>query len=673
MDWRAARRTTWVLTALTACFLLWAAALVLRLIQIQRQRPPARIAAIPAQQKRTIELPAPRGRILDRNGRLLALSVVRESVFVDPRHIPDREFEKGVLLLSQTLGLDHAALRQRLKELRMRRVGFVYLKRRISPEESQRLRQSSFRWIQFRTELVRQYPKGRLAAHVVGAVDFDQSGAVGIERGLDAQIRGETGVIEVLADVWGRPVQPLHVKPPRPGASVGLSVDERIQYVAERELEAAAIAEGCSSASLVVMDPHSGEILALASYPSFDPNQPPRDARESQVRFHNHAFSVPFEPGSVFKVVTLAAAFETTPLKPETVVPCGNGRIALYGRVVRDHHAYSALSAADVLAKSSNIGAINIALKIGEPRMYEYVRRFGFGERTGVPLPAESPGRVRPLRQWHKTSLASIAMGHELSATTLQLARAVAVIANGGLLVQPRLVLWRQEPDGRVVKMPAERPKRVLRPETAFLMRRLMEGVVLRGTGKAARLDGYSSAGKTGTAQIFDRQLGRFTHIYNASFVGFAPVTEPAIVVAVTLNGARRYGGEVAAPVFRKVAGEALRILNVPRDLPESSPVATAETDFNDVALSDFGEAVENAGEPESPTTPGVAASQPGLLMAGLVAPDFHGMPLPAVLARAMALGLAVEPVGSGIAREQYPAPGEPLAPGSRLRVIFRP
>lgn len=673
MDPRTSRRTVRVLRVLTAGLLLWAGGLVLRLVHIQHSPPASGSRDIPGQHKRTIEWPAPRGRIMDRNGRLLAVSVVRESVSVDPRHIPEREFAQGVRAISEALGLDPAALRQRLIELRKRRVGFVYLKRRISPEESQRLRQSGCRWIQFKPELVRQYPKGTLAAHVIGAVDFDQAGAVGVESRLDAEIRGETGVIEVVADVWGRAVQPLSVKRPRPGASIGLSVDERIQYVAERELEAAARAEGCSSASLVVMDPHTGEILALASYPGFDPNQPPRDAQEAQVRFHNHAFSVPFEPGSVFKVVTLAAAFETTPLKPDTVVPCGNGRIALYGRVVRDHHAYSALTAADVLAKSSNIGAINIALKVGESRMYEYVRRFGFGERTGVPLPAESPGRVRPLRQWHKTSLASIAMGHELSATTLQLARAVSVIANGGMLVKPRLVLWRQEADGRVVKLPAEPPQRVLRPETAFLMRRLMEGVVLHGTGKAARLDGYSAAGKTGTAQIFDRQLGRFTHNYNASFVGFAPVTEPAIVVAVTLNGARRYGGEVAAPVFRKVATEALHILNVPKDLPESMPAAVPETDLNDVALTEFGEAVENAGEPERPPAREAWPSQPGPLVAGLLAPDFQGMPLPAVLARAMALGLSVEPVGSGIAREQHPAPGEPLAPGARLRVIFRP
>ncbi len=669
MDQGTAGRTTRVLKFLTAGLLLWAAALVVRLVHIQRSAPAVSPEQIPNQQKREIALPAARGRIVDRHGRLLAVSVVRESVSVDPRHIPSAE--EAARVFRETLGLDYATWRERLAALRRRRIGFVYVKRRISPEESRRLRRLGLRWIHFEPEAVREYPKGSLAAHIIGAVDFAQRGIVGLERGLDREICGENGKIEVVADVWGRPVQPLTVRRPRPGASIGLSVDERIQHVAERELEAAARAEGCPSASLVVLDPHTGDILALASYPGFDPNQPPRDPEANQARFHNHAVSVPFEPGSVFKVVTLAAALETTPLKPETVVPCGNGRIALYGRVVRDHHAYSALTVADVLAKSSNIGAINIALKVGESRMYEYVRRFGFGEKTGIPLPAESPGLVRPLRQWHKTSLASIAMGHELSSTTLQLARAVAVIANGGLLVTPRLVLWREDSDGRVVKLPAEPPRRVLRPETAFLMRRLMEGVVLRGTGRAARLDGYSAAGKTGTAQIFDRRLGRFTHIYNASFVGFAPVTEPAVVVAVTLNGVRRYGGEVAAPVFRKVASEVLRILNVPKDLPESLPLGSPETDLNDVALTEFGEAVESAEELELPLPD---TEEPAdRRVAALLVPDFKGLPLPIVLSRAIALGLAVEPVGSGIAREQDPAPGAPLAPGTRVRVVFRP
>jgi len=666
VELRAVRRTRRVLNWLTAGFVLWAAVLVLRLVQIQVLNHGVYAEAARRQHTRERKLPAARGALLDRHGNLLAASLMLESVSVDPRHIPGPE--EAARTFSQALGLPYAELRDRLAELRRRRVGFVFIKRRLSPEESRRLRALGKSWIQLTPEVVRYYPKGELAAHLIGGVDFEQRGISGVERALESTVGGKPGVFKAIADVWHRAVQSVEYEPPQPGATIGLAVDERIQFVAERELAAAARAENCSGGSVVVMNPHTGELLAVASYPGFDPNVPARDAEQVRIRFHNHAVSVPFEPGSVFKVVTLSAAFETTGLKPETVINCGNGRIALFGRVVRDHHPYSALPAADVLAKSSNVGAIQIGLKVGEARLYEYVRRFGFGQRTGVPLPAESGGRVRPLASWQKTSLPSVAMGHELSATTLQLARAVAVIANGGMLVQPRLVLWRRSPDGRLEPEPVAAPVRVLKPETAFLMRRLMEGVVLHGTGRAARLDGYSAAGKTGTAQIYDSVARRYTHSYNSSFVGFAPVTEPAIVVAVTLNGARRYGGEVAAPVFRKVALEALRVLNVPKDLPDDLPPDPAEADVNDLAISDFSRGPEAE---EGPLTPEDSAA--ARLVAGLAVPDFLGLPLPIVLARALTLGLTVEPVGSGIAREQFPPPGAPLEPGARLRVVFTP
>jgi len=294
----------------------------------------------------------------------------------------------------------------------------------------------------------------------------------------------------------------------------------------------------------------SGEILAMASYPSFDPALPPQPGEPEFVRF-NHAFSVPFEPGSVFKIITLSAALDAGVARPEDQIFCGNGRFSLFGRVIHEaKRGFGWLSAADVLVLSSNIGAIQVGLKVGERRLLEYVRRFGFGERTRLSLPAESAGTVRDLSRWGKTSIGSVAMGHEISTTTLQLAQACAVIANGGLRVKPHLILRRQKNGGRPASEPVEPPRRVLKPDTAILMRQIMEGVVLRGTGRRARLDGYSSGGKTGTAQIYDPVTGRYTGRYNGSFVGFAPVTNPAIVVAVTLNGVHEYGGIVAALLF---------------------------------------------------------------------------------------------------------------------------
>ena len=651
----------------------WAAVILLRLIQVQvvRHDPYAEAAAKQHREKRL--LPAPRGTIVDRAGRTLSLSVRRESVYVDPRHSPPAK--EAAAILSEALGLDYAALREKLEQAQAERRGFLYVKRRISPQEAERLRRLRQGWIRFETELVRDYPKGALAPHTVGVVDFEQKGVCGIESSLEAELAGRPGLAEIVKDVWGRVIQFRQIEEPQPGATIALTIDERIQFAAERALEEAARSEGCSSGSVVVMEPNTGELLAMASFPTFDPNQPPNNEEEEKLRFLNCPVSVPFEPGSVFKIVTVAAALETTPLRPDTVVPCGSGRLQLYGRLIHDHHPYAALPVADVLAKSSNIGAIQIGLRVGEAKLYEYVCRFGFGQRTGVPLPAESRGQVRDPARWQKTSLASIAMGHEVIATPLQLARAVAVIASGGLLVKPKLLLWREPPGGPRQHYSSDPPQRVLRPETAFLMRRLMEGVVLRGTGAAARLDGYSSAGKTGTAQIYDPVAKKYLHLYNASFAGFAPVTNPAIVVAVTLNGARHYGGVVAAPVFRRVATEALRVLNVPRDLPESAwPADPEPADFNDLAVAELatppvGEGSE-LGSDVLPRADGLAARKPDPV---LVVPDFHGRTMPAVLAQALALGLTIEPIGSGVARQQAPGPGELLPSNGRVRVVFGP
>ena len=283
----------------------------------------------------------------------------------------------------------------------------------------------------------------------------------------------------------------------------------------------------------------------------------------------NHAFSVPFEPGSVFKVITLSAALETTNLRPESPINCNGGKLTLFSRTIHDSHAGMwVVPMATVLAKSSNIGAIQVGLKVGQVNMHDYMMRFGFGQKTGLPLPGESPGKVYRLERWGKTSLASVSMGQEVSVTTLQLAQAASVIASGGMLVKPRLVLKRGD---RVEPVPA--PVRVLKPENAITMRQMMEGVVLVGTGSRARLAGYSSGGKTGSAQIYDYASKHYTHTYNGSYMGFAPMTNPQVVVVVTLNGTHGeagFGGQAAAPVFKIVAGEALRVFDVPKDLPEN-------------------------------------------------------------------------------------------------------
>jgi cell division protein FtsI (penicillin-binding protein 3) len=491
--------------------------------------------------------------------------------------------------------------------------------------------------------------------------------------------------MRLLRDVRERPIESELVRPVRPGTSITVTLDAGIQFVAERELRAAALAAHADSGSVVVMIPSSGEVLAFASFPSFDPNETPKPGESPHIRF-NHAFSVPFEPGSVFKIVTLAAALDGARLRPDDRVFCHNGRLSLFGRVIHEaKKGFGWLSVAEVLEHSSNIGAIEIGRKIGDQRLLEYVRRMGFGKRTGLPLPAESPGTVRNLPKWTATSVASVAMGHEISATTLQLARACGVIASGGLLEKPRLVLRRREMEGRWVTEPGEPPQRILNPEAAIALRQIMEGVVLRGTGKQARLEGYSSGGKTGTAQIWDPVARRYTNRYNSSFVGFAPVTNPAVVVGVTLNGVREYGGVVASPVFRKVATEALLLLDVPKDLPEPAPPPSREPLLaDDLALAELSAPPEDlpatpsrvvaAAVPPLPTPPSAPPSQEQTLLAanGLRAPNFTGKSLRAVLEESLARGVPVEIVGAGIARAQTPAAGSPLEAGQSVRVEFR-
>ena len=646
------------------------------------------------QQERPIEIQAPRGTIFDRTGQPLAISIPVDSVCVNPRLLKDVSVASD--LLAGTLHMDREKLSQRMRAHRCLvchvqpdaaddSSGFMWVKRKITPQESRSLRSLRLDWVEFRQESQRFYPKGTLAAHLLGAVDFKESGNLGLELSLDKDLRGHAGAGTMLSDVRNRGIESQVLTEPRIGESITITIDERLQHVAERELADAVTSNNCKTGSIVAMSPYTGEILAMASYPTFNPNDPAPPGRDPS-RF-NLAVSAPFEPGSVFKVITLSAALETTNLTPDTIINCGNGRIALPGRVVKDHDSYVALSMADVLAKSSNIGAIRIGLTVGPEHMAEYIRRFGFGKATGIPLPAESRGRnldLARLKDQIVSSVASASMGHQVSTTSLQLARACAVIANGGLLVKPKLILQRGTP-GRPVVQPAEQPERILKPETTVTMKQLMERVVLVGTGKRARLDGYTAGGKTGSAQIFDYETGHYTHKYNASFMGFAPLSNPAIVVIVTLNGASQYGGAVAAPVFQKVATEALRLLDVPKDLPDQLPYKKEDkpapvNDLSIAGLSPSGPPLPDAPLGETAAAPrygpitaeaAAATHAAALNVFGPKVPDLQGLTMRSVMAECLAKGLPVEVSGSGIARAQAPPPGTILPPGARVRVVF--
>jgi cell division protein FtsI (penicillin-binding protein 3) len=671
------RRLTW----LAGIVLVWGGAIFVKLVALQVVHHQEYVKKARARQEEVVKLRAQRGPILDRTGRPLAMSVPTESVSVDPLKVPSLQVDSG--LLARELHLDPAEVFHRIDTAHDRRRGFLWVKRGITSQEADDVRDLKYDWIHVDDGSERHYPNNKLASHLLGGVDFEERGNGGIEKALDAELHGTPGSADILTDVHHRGIFELVSKQARAGVSITLTIDEQLQFVAEREIAAAVKDHGAVSGSVVVMNPYNGEILALASYPTFDPNLPPDDEDDVAAR-SNHAVSVPFEPGSCFKVITLSAALETTKLRPDTPIDCHGGVLTGLpgGRVIHDSHTglYGFLPMSLVLAHSSNVGAIEVGRTVGREKLYEYVKRFGFGDKTGIPLPGEAKGRVRSLPKWGSTSLESVSMGQEVSVTTLQLARAVSVVANGGLLLKPRLVMKLGDRTP-----PMEPAVRAIKPETAITMRQMMEGVMLVGTGRTLRLDGYTSGGKTGTAQIFDFATRHYTHTYNGSFMGFAPVTNPAVVVVATVNGTHGqegFGASAAGPVFKAVITEALRILDIPKDLPDAAPsknLIARNENLDDVSIADLDAGQPNIledGEDDEPAAPhaqgfvGPVAPKPPAPAAGTV-PNFKGMTLRAVLKEASARGLPIQPDGSGVARMQNPPPGAVLHQGERIRVQF--
>jgi cell division protein FtsI (penicillin-binding protein 3) len=438
-------------------------------------------------------------------------------------------------------------------------------------------------------------------------------------------------------------------------------------------------------ASVVAMNPRNGEVLALENYPTYDPNVRLM-AGEKDLGRKNLAVGTPFEPGSVFKVVTLSAALETTRLRPDSLIDCENGVMHLFTRVIHDSHRSGVLSMEDVLARSSNIGAIKIGMEVGNENLYNYVRRFGFGQRTGIELPGEAPGILRSLKRWQPTTIGSIPMGHEIGVTSLQLAQMGSVIANGGFLVSPHVVAWEQEPDGPRIAVKHPMPVQVLKPETVMTMRGMMRRVVTdeHGTGHRLHVIGYSLAGKTGTAQIYDYEHKVYTHRYNASFLGFAPANNPAVVIIVTVSGttgAAGFGGSAAGPAFVRLMQAAMNRLGIVRDVPEeidelmakkakttaAKPTSNEEADVDMVAelTTPFSaEEMKTAVDQDEvvAVTDGTAPK----------APNFVGKTVRDVMQEATATGIEVDMLGDGLARAQNPPAGALLTPGEHIRVRFQ-
>lgn len=664
---------------------LWMTAVFGRLTYLQLFRHSDYLARALRQQQRTFEITPERGAIYDRNGQPLAMSVPVDSAFGVPAEIADEHL--AARLLSGVVGVPQEVLESRFESSR----SFVWISRKLPPEKADAINKLNLKGVYLQKENQRFYPKRDLAAHVLGFVDLDEKGLMGIERELDSQIRGKSERIVVMADARQRWFDGVEAQRER-GASVVLTLDEKIQYTAERELAAAIAKTRAVAGTVIVMNPNTGEILALANWPKFNPNKASDAAAETWM---NRAVSAIYEPGSTFKLITLTAAFDQGITHPDEIFDCENGAVYISGHRIRDHKPFGLLTVSDILAKSSDVGAIKIALRLGAPKFYDYIRAFGFGTPTGVELPYESRGRVERLEDWKPISLGAISMGQEIGVTPVQLITAVSAIANGGLLYKPHVIaeLRRGEKvlpaDGPLT--PSE-PKRVIRPETAATLRRLMEGVVLHGTGPLAHLDGWTSAGKTGTAQKIDPATGRYSPTqYIASFTGFAPINNPAVTILVSLDSpvGLHEGGDVAAPVFKRIAEQVLAYLDVPRDVPlnpkliQTAYMKHASEDTS--ALEDFS-VVDFSGQPDplpaaSQSTKPEGREQTNAKNQALTVavdqggdielPDFSGKTMREVTDIALKLGLEPVLVGSNLATEQSPAAGAKVRRGAKITVQF--
>jgi len=649
----------------------WMAVVVGRLSYLQLFSYSEYLAKAQRQQQRIFEISPMRGTIYDRKGRELAVSLPMDSVFGDPAEITDVEMVSR--LLSRVLEVPAEDIEEKIRDARTP----VRLARKLSPETVQRITDMNLKGVFFQKENRRVYPQRELAASVLGYVDVDEKGIGGIEYSLDRQIRGRPGKMMVMADGHRRWYDRTE-SAADPGASVTLTVDETIQYIAEKELGRAIADTHAKAGTVVVQDPNSGDLLAVANWPAFDPNDAGAYSAEARI---DRAVASAYEPGSTFKVLTLTGAIENGVATPDELVDCQMGQIMVSGRLIHDWKRFGVLSVREILEHSSDVGAIKVALRLGAPRFYDTIRAFGIGQPTGIELPGENRGLLRPLENWSASSIGSLAMGQEVSVTPVQIVSAISAVANGGTLYRPHIVREIDGGDPGGLR-PLAAPQQATDGRTAATMREMMEGVVLEGTGKPARLDGYTAAGKSGTAQKIDPATGRYSATqYNSSFVGFAPVNSPVISILVVLDSpvGVHHGGEVGGPVFKRIAEQVLAYRDEPHDVPAPSDVETAKNlqvprpgsrsdGASDAAQARFQAAVANTELP-SPTSalPTVAFGDPS----AVVVPSLAGRTVRGVTEECSRLGLMPSLIGSGVALEQYPAAGAQVLRGSRVTVRF--
>jgi cell division protein FtsI (penicillin-binding protein 3) len=542
---------------------LWCAAICGRLIYLQIFSYGKFVKQEEHQQQRDIPLSAKRGVIYDRAGRELAMSVLVDSAFAVPSEVKD--LPTAVSLITRITGEDHNVV---LADCQSHKT-FCWVGRKADDETIERIRALHLQGIHFTKEPKRFYPARDLAAQVIGTVGMEDAGQSGIEHEFDEQLRGQPGKMVISVDArkqWFADVE----KQPEPGENLVLTIDKNIQYIAEKELDQAISDTHAIAGTVIVENPHTGEILALANRPTFNPNL---RKQITPAALTDRAVSDIYEPGSTFKLVTISAALEEKLTNPDEVFDCQMGSIVYNGMRIRDSKPHGLLPVWGVLAESSDVGSIKIALRLGDDRFYKYIRAYGFGQQTGIELPGETRGLTKPPSRWSKVSIAAISMGQEIGISPIQLTGLISTFANDGVWVAPRIVTGTVAAAGapQSVAFHPGTSHRVISSFTAAEMRSMMQKVVLEGTGRKAILEGYSAAGKTGTAQKVDPATGAYSKTkYVGSFAGFAPLNNPQIVVAVILDSAvgLHQGGQVSAPVFKRVAQQVLEYLHVPHDLP---------------------------------------------------------------------------------------------------------
>ena len=537
--------------------------ILFRLVSLQVLQAAELTARADRQHQKSVTLEGVRGAVTDRHGKVLAMNVEVPSIFGVPTSLDSPA--NAAKSLSSVLHIRRDDIEKKLRQDKH----FVWLARKVEPEKGRRLEQLSIDGIGMVMEGRRFYPKGPLLAHVLGFVGMDGVGLEGLERRYEAQLHGEKRLTILQRDALGRTVFPkgLREQVPAAGHALTLTIDEVIQYIAEKELEEAVDHARAKSGTIIVMEPQSGAILAMAVSPRFDPNAV---ASLTADRWRNRALTDTYEPGSTMKVVVAAAALEERVMMPGSMLFGENGRMTVANTTIHDQEKIGWMTFAQMMQKSSNIGAAKTGILLGQQRLYRYLQAFGFGQRTDIDLPGEVVGLLKSPREWGRRSLASISMGQEIGVTPLQMVSAVSAIANDGVLMKPYVVSGVSDQKGQLVKevLPQVR-RRVVSPATARTLTTILEGVVASGTGTKAAIPGFRVAGKTGTAQKVDPRTGAYSSVLSVgSFVGFVPADAPrlAMIVVIDEPQGEAWGGVVAAPVFRRVGEQVLTYLGVPRD-----------------------------------------------------------------------------------------------------------